>query len=756
MKKRLLSAVVAACLIFGASATVPQNAFTDMTSVTASAAYVQGDFEYVPSSNGKFAMVTKYKNTTSTSCTIPDKLGNMPVEVIAQDAFKGNTKLTTVTVPKSLRVISVSAFEGCTALTVVSELRNTQLTNVDKYAFKDCTAMKNINFPKTLQAFGVGAFENCTSLEAVIGLQNTKLSGQLYSTFKGCKKLTSIQFPEGVGYMYQAFQNCEALQGISLPDSITTISDYTFSGCTNLTSVKMPANLEKLGDYAFYDCKTLQGEYMLRGTKLKTVGEHCFTNCILLKKLFFPSTATDLSEFCYGFQRYKSQGSWSYWFLYDPARTIMLYNSGKAVETAYRTVNKHWYDVVEKESMKTKFEYIQCPNHNYTSQVTKKPTCTASGVETFTCTECGETYTKTLSATGHHFTETLEYVVAMSPATPVKAGYKKYKCDKCWGQLSEGYKTVTLPKTNVRIAGDSRYDTAIAVAEQFKTQKNLSKFGSVIVACGDDYADALSASYLSAAINAPILLVPKKYTAKFVDKVASYIANNTSTTSSVYVIGGEAAVDAKTFSQLKAARTGTVRLFGANRYETNKAVISKASALLKSVGKSLPSTAIVADGNNYADALSASATGVPIILVNGKSKTLPSNVKSLVTEFFSGKNLVVAGGDGAVSGGILSGLSAITSTKRVSGSDRYATSVSIANEFFKSPSAVTLATGTNYPDGLCAGLLSYATNCPLILTAKGRTSSAKSYANSKNVFNAWILGGTTLVSEQDAKTILTK
>ena len=178
--------------------------------------------------------------------------------------------------------------------------------------------------------------------------------------------------------------------------------------------------------------------------------------------------------------------------------------------------------------------------------------------------------------------------------------------------------------------------------------------------------------------------------------------------------------------------------------------------MLKSVGKSLPSTAIVADGNNYADALSASATGVPIILVNGKSKTLPSNVKSIVTEFFSGKNLVVAGGDGAVSGGILSGLSAITSTKRVSGSDRYATSVSIANEFFKSPSAVTLATGTNYPDGLCAGLLSYATNCPLILTAKGRTSSAKSYANSKNVFNAWILGGTTLVSDADVKTILTK
>lgn len=754
MKKRLLSAVVAACLMFGSAAAIPQNAFTQMTSVTASAAYVQGDFEYVPSSDGKFAMVTKYKNTTSTSCTIPDKLGNMPVEVIAQDAFKGNTKLTTVTVPKSLRVISVSAFEGCTALTVVSELRNTQLTYVDKYAFKDCTAMKNINFPKTLQAFGVGAFENCTSLEAVIGLQNTKLSGQLYSTFKGCKKLTSIQFPEGVGYMYRAFQDCEALQGISLPDSITTISDYTFSGCTNLTSVKMPANLEKLGDYAFYDCKTLQGEYMLRGTKLKTVGEHCFTNCILLKKLFFPSTATDLSEFCYGFQRYKSQGSWSYWFLYDPARTIMLYNSGKAVETAYRTVNKHWYDVVEKESMKTKFEYIQCPNHNYTSQVTKKPTCTASGVETFTCTECGETYTKTLSATAHHFTETLEYVAAMSPATPVKAGYKKYKCDKCWGTLSGGYKTVIQDKTNVRLAGSSRYDTAIAVADRFRMQRGIDKFGSIIVACGTDYADALSASYLSAAVNAPILIVPKTYDATEVGKVTSYISNNTNTTSSIYVVGGEGAVDSKTFSQIKAARTNTVRLYGSDRYATNKAIIEKADVLLKNAGKSLPQTAIVANGNSFADALSASAVGVPIILVDGKSKTLPTNVKELVTKYFKTKNLVIAGGESAVSSNIMSGLGSITSVSRVAGSDRYATSVELAKKFFTSPSAVTLATGSNFPDGLCGGLLSYVTKCPLILTDAGNTSAAKSYANSKGVTTAWILGGPTIVRDADVSAIL--
>ena len=39
--------------------------------------------------------------------------------------------------------------------------------------------------------------------------------------------------------------------------------------------------------------------------------------------------------------------------------------------------------------------------HSYTSQVTVAPTCTAEGVTTFTCIQCGHTYTEPISPTGH-------------------------------------------------------------------------------------------------------------------------------------------------------------------------------------------------------------------------------------------------------------------------------------------------------------------------------------------------------------------
>ena len=44
--------------------------------------------------------------------------------------------------------------------------------------------------------------------------------------------------------------------------------------------------------------------------------------------------------------------------------------------------------------------YTEPHYHNYTSSVTKQPTCTDTGVRTYTCS-CGESYTETIPATGH-------------------------------------------------------------------------------------------------------------------------------------------------------------------------------------------------------------------------------------------------------------------------------------------------------------------------------------------------------------------
>ncbi len=43
--------------------------------------------------------------------------------------------------------------------------------------------------------------------------------------------------------------------------------------------------------------------------------------------------------------------------------------------------------------------------HSYSESVTTKPTCTDTGVKTYTCGTCGDSYTETVAATGHSFAD---------------------------------------------------------------------------------------------------------------------------------------------------------------------------------------------------------------------------------------------------------------------------------------------------------------------------------------------------------------
>ena len=65
--------------------------------------------------------------------------------------------------------------------------------------------------------------------------------------------------------------------------------------------------------------------------------------------------------------------------------------------------------------------------------VTKKPTCTEAGVKTYTCTECGETKTEEIPATGHTYGDA---VVTKEP-TCTEKGILTFTCTKCGEKKTE-------------------------------------------------------------------------------------------------------------------------------------------------------------------------------------------------------------------------------------------------------------------------------------------------------------------------------
>lgn len=285
-----------------------------------------------------------------------------------------------------------------------------------------------------------------------------------------------------------------------------------------------------------------------------------------------------------------------------------------------------------------------------------------------------------------------------------------------------------------RLSGKNRYATAEETADALKAQMGVITFDNMIIASGESFADALSGSYLAAVKNAPVLLV----NGATVSDAAAYVAKNLTPGGTVYLLGGTAAVP--TVLEEALADVSVVRLSGSDRYATNLAILAEAGTDGKEI--------LVCTGTGFADSLSASAVGRPILLVGN---TLTDAQKTFLTDA-SGKFTII-GGTGAVSAELEAELAAYGTVNRLSGADRYATSVLVAETFFDTPGAAVLAYARNFPDGLCGGPLAFRMGAPLLLTADGSEDAAAAYTAEKAITRGFVLGGSGLISDTAAKRI---
>ena len=288
-----------------------------------------------------------------------------------------------------------------------------------------------------------------------------------------------------------------------------------------------------------------------------------------------------------------------------------------------------------------------------------------------------------------------------------------------------------------RIAGEDRYETSLDIAYVFQEFSDQEAFHSVIIANGKNFADALSGSYLAAKTNAPILMTNGNNKAA----LKNFISENLIEGGTIYILGGTAAVSA--YVEVAVYGLGTIeRLAGSDRYATNLEILKEAGVNNQEI--------LVCTGKGFADSLSASASGKPLLLINNKSL-------STAQKTFLAKNssniLYVIGGTTAVSTTIEKQLKTYGTTIRIGGANRYETSVLIAEEFFSYPSTAVIASAKKFPDGLCGGPLAMALNAPLILTADGKETVATEYMYENDIQTGLVLGGESVISDDTALTV---
>ena len=289
-------------------------------------------------------------------------------------------------------------------------------------------------------------------------------------------------------------------------------------------------------------------------------------------------------------------------------------------------------------------------------------------------------------------------------------------------------------KSGRRIYGPDRYSTSFAVADEMKKVQGVYKFSIAVVARGDSFADALAGSSLAVRYGAPILLTDGKESR--IKKLVKYLTQNMHKGGTIYLLGGEAAVPAEVESRLTSEGFKVKRISGDTRYTTNIFILQEAGIFN---GDEI----LVCSANNYADALAASGTGLPILLVDTKLKA--SQKKFL--QMYSDLTFTIIGGTAAVSAQVESELKAYGSVKRIEGSSRYETSQFIAEYFNIDATAAVIAYGKSFPDGLCAGPLAYALGAPILLATSGQIKNAKNFIADYHAYNLFVIGGQNCIDD---------
>ena len=135
--------------------------------VNKSNAETSGDYTYNILNSGSVD-ITGYTGN-ETEINIPSTLDEREVYSIGDEAFKGNTKITSVTIPDTVNLIKDDTFMNCTNLTTVN------LPNTLKYiydgAFQGCTSLKTIKIPNGILKIGKNAFDSNFNLD----ITNTNL-----------------------------------------------------------------------------------------------------------------------------------------------------------------------------------------------------------------------------------------------------------------------------------------------------------------------------------------------------------------------------------------------------------------------------------------------------------------------------------------------------------------------------------------------------------------------------------------------------
>ena len=233
----------------------------------------------------------------SESLVIPDSVtnGNVTYHVasIWDNTFKGNTNITSVTIPEGIDSLGDYAFANCSNL-------DTMYYNVDSNAYwtgqsLTWTSYEGETYDYYISYAGTTIFENDNISTLYIG-NNVRHIPELLFNAPGFDNLETLFFnadsllpnPNNDYFYHGHFKNLP-ITALHIGENVKHIPNKAFMDCHYLTRIVIPNSVTRIGTYAFYNNREVN--LLKIGCSVSSIGYAAFDRCINLDTIIlFPST----------------------------------------------------------------------------------------------------------------------------------------------------------------------------------------------------------------------------------------------------------------------------------------------------------------------------------------------------------------------------------------------------------------------------------------------------------------------------------
>ena len=359
------------------------------------------------------------KNYAEADLAIPDG-----IVMIADNAFKGNTNIKSLTVPQSVERIGDLAFNLCSNLSSISV--HETLDDFGYWCFGSTPwmdAQKKDSDYVTLNSvllYMKNSKGNIVIPDGVVGISD--------GFFKDSRDLLSVQFPEGLKFIGRnSFEDCYYLEEVTLPEGLEEIREGAFYSSQKIVSIYMPQSVTEIGEYAFYFCCALQD--LTLSQNITSIKDYTFYGCGKLKEFYVPEKVTYIGEAAIGSATKLNGGDvYIHGGVTEMANDALVYNSViyySGTEEDFNSISRPFYDQSITELRRlSRIKYEQHPD---IVEPIGDQSCTSEGVERHTCRVCGRVAELTAPPKAHNYGEW----TVVEEATCTAVGTREHTCLDC-------------------------------------------------------------------------------------------------------------------------------------------------------------------------------------------------------------------------------------------------------------------------------------------------------------------------------------